>query len=302
MSELITNLISTTKDQKSQKLRLLKIFTFSILGVFAVGLNPNGFKIWSLPFTTINASLEIQEWQSPNFHQMNLQPFLWLLFLLITSFAISRKRIQAYDLLKVLGFTYLALYSQRAIPIFAIVAAPVTTRYLSHAWDSREIKPKWSLSRRFSNIKELSDSPLKSSRVINLVLVSLIFAASIFRIYTLSTPEEVFRNFPNKAVQWIMSYRPDGRIFNSYNWGGYLTWDLSEYPVYIDGRADIYGEEIITEWHQVVKAEDNAMEILDSWGINLILIEPGWPINKELQRSGWQIVYQDKISRLYVRP
>ena len=32
-------------------------------------------------------------------------------------------------------------------------------------------------------------------------------------------------------------------LFNHFNWGGYLIWTLREYPVGIDGRTNLYGEE-----------------------------------------------------------
>ena len=62
---------------------LLHLIFWSLIAGLAIGLNPNGISIWRLPFTTANVSMQIQEWASPDFHQMEFQPLLWMLFLLI---------------------------------------------------------------------------------------------------------------------------------------------------------------------------------------------------------------------------
>ena len=38
---------------------------------------------------------------------------------------------------------------------------------------------------------------------------------------------------------------PPGPIYNHLNWGGYLIWRLPEYPVTMDGRTNLHGDERI---------------------------------------------------------
>jgi hypothetical protein len=90
-------------------------------------------------------------------------------------------------------------------------------------------------------------------------------------------------------------------MFNSYNWGGYLMWTLRDYPVFVDGRTDLYSDEIINQWLQVVNAKNGWQTVLDKWDINLILIEPTWPIVKVLPNAGWKIFYQDNTAVLFGR-
>jgi hypothetical protein len=67
--------------------------------------------------------------------------------------------------------------------------------------------------------------------------------------------QEAFREtMPVDAVAFIKQKSPPGRLFNSYNWGGYLLWELPEYPVFIDGRTDLYNDDVISQWLQVVRA------------------------------------------------
>ncbi|MFN3491767.1 MAG: hypothetical protein ACK40V_06060, partial [Anaerolineales bacterium] len=71
--------------------------------------------------------------------------------------------------------------------------------------------------------------------------------------------------------------------------------------VFVDGRADLYGNEIINQWHVVVSGNENAIQILDDWNVNLILIEPYWEITRTLESNGWQKVFEDEQAVIFVR-
>jgi hypothetical protein len=101
---------------------------------------------------------------------------------------------------------------------------------------------------------------------------------------------------PMKAVEWIRANQVEGQMFNAYNWGGYLQWELPEYPVFIDGRADLYGEKTISDWWSVVNATDHGLAVLDSWQVNFVILEPGWPILEKLAQNGWHVLYKDDIA------
>ena len=49
-----------------------------------------------------------------------------------------------------------------------------------------------------------------------------------------------------RLIRWLrpITYVPTicrTPLFNSFSWGGFLTWYLPQYPVAIDGRTDLYG-------------------------------------------------------------
>ena len=109
------------------------------------------------------------------------------------------------------------------------------------------------------------------------------------------------KEYPLKAIRSIQLTHPKVNMFNSYNWGGYLIWSLPEYPVFIDGRADLFGESLINEWWDVVNGTDKAMAILDKYHINFIILEPDWPIINILKNNQWNITYHDNISIVLTR-
>ena len=281
---------------------LKKLFGFSLLSIFAVLLNPNGIALWKLPFHTVDVSLAvIQEWFSPDFHQFSFHPLLWMLFLLIAALGLSRKPIRYGDLFKVIGFSYMTFVSQRNIAPFAIIAAPIIVQHLSFFLDELPNTPAGMFAQRLLASSPNKQLPLNLARIINIFLISFISLAALINLYLVTRPAEVDALYPADAVRWIAEKQPQGALFNSYNWGGYLTWTLRDYPVYIDGRADLYGDEVIGEWWQVVRGGESAHQILDARQINLILLEPNWALLDELLERGWQLLYQDEKAIIYGR-
>jgi hypothetical protein len=91
-------------------------------------------------------------------------------------------------------------------------------------------------------------------------------------------------------------------MFNSYNWGGYLMWVLPEYPVFVDGRTDLYDGPVLQAYVTAYFAEPGWDQVMDDYKINTVLIEPASPLAKVLRLTdGWKIVYEDKIAILFVR-
>jgi hypothetical protein len=265
-------------------------------GALAVGLNPNGISLWRLPFHTLNVSLQIQEWLSPDFHRIDFHPMLWMIFLLLITARFAGPRPNWIALFKVIGFAYLTFISQRNIGPFAIVAAPVLSEWANAAVETLN-KSRARLRSKQAN------KPLPSGAVIllNILIIGSLSAFALLRAYSLSMSEAVNEAVPSEAVAWIRKNRPQPQLFNSYNWGGYLIWSLPEYPVFIDGRADLYGDELIGEWRQIVNGTEKGLALLNERNVNLVLLEPGWPLIDELQLRGWELLYTDEKSVVYGR-
>jgi hypothetical protein len=279
-------------DRIRNLIELKQLALWTTISMVAVLINPNGIAIWRLPFYTIDVSISvIQEWFSPNFHNLEMQPFLWLFFLLIIAYSLTEKKGGYTDIIKTLGFSYMAFVSQRNIPLAVLVIAPIIIGNFTEIWLAWEI----SNSNKLVELNNLNGS-LKSSRIINIFLVFLMIFASFGRVYLQSTSPKLANNFPVEAVKWIRANQPPGQMFNSYNWGGYLLWSLPQYPVFIDGRADLYGNDFIEEWWNIANGNLNSNASMDNYNIHFLLLEPNWPIIEKLKVTGWKVSYQDDIA------
>ena len=283
-------------DHKSKILRLSMV---GILMLIATCINPSGPAILAYPFKTVSIgalSAYIQEWQSPDFHQRAAQPFIWLLLLTMAAFGVSRRRLALSDFLLVGGFAYLSLLAWRNVALFALAAAPVLTRYAAPVLDAMVRK---------LGIRKAPEKPRKGQAALNRVLLSLVALAALVKAATALPTEtnqaEIRKTMPAEAVNFIRETKPAGRLFNSYNWGGYILWELPEYPVFIDGRTDLYDDDLINEWLQVLRAEPGWQAVLERWQVRLILVENGTPVVGQLEQNGWKQLYQDELAVIYSR-
>jgi hypothetical protein len=275
---------------------LLRLIFWSAAACLAVSLNPNGISIWRLPFYTASVSMQIQEWASPDFHLLEFQPLLWMVFLLVITAVLAKPKTNWATLFKVLGFAYLTFVSARSIAVFAIIAAPILAEWANAAVEN--IKTELAIHIETSAGPLLSE---KTNLVLNSALLFVIGVTALGRANLVSTPTEVNKNVPLGAVQWLKEYQIGGNLFNSYNWGGYLTWALPQTPVFIDGRADLYGTELINEWWNVADGTPQGLAVLDQWKIQTILLEPSWPVIKILPSMGWREVYQDNMAVIFIK-
>lgn len=83
--------------------------------------------------------------------------------------------------------------------------------------------------------------------LINLaVLILLLAETGAYTAITLS-PANLSKieadTYPVVVVQFMRHNNPAGPLFNSYNIGGYLHYHLwPDYPVFVDGRTDLYND------------------------------------------------------------
>ena len=275
---------------------------WSACAALAVLINPNGSSLWKLPFEQVQVSMSITEWLSPNFHQLYAHPLLWLLFLLIIGLAFSRKSMSFTDLLKGLGFTYLFFVAQRNMGPFAIILLPIIARHLNPALQNLSGAPFIeNIKNRIKQLPPPKQPSPKLNFIVNTTIVSLLTAFAICNAYLISSPQSMNEKLPTRAVQWIKDNQPQGPMFNSYNWGGFLTWELREYPVFIDGRADLYGNGIISEWNEINSGTDKGLIILDTRKIRLIFLESDSPLLNRLPQNVWEKAYSDSLITIYQR-
>jgi hypothetical protein len=110
------------------------------------------------------------------------------------------------------------------------------------------------------------------------------------------------QQFPKAAVDFIKQHHPPQPIFNEYAWGGYLIWRLyPDYRVYIDGRADVFGDKLVAEFIQVNDGKPRWRELLQQYGTKTVLVKHDSAIASLLgEDSSWQKVFEDKQAVILV--
>lgn len=271
----------------------------AIAGVAVSNINPNTTRMWSYAFETLTSDAmrnTITEWQSPNFHLW----VFWLFgFMVMATFFVmvySKRPVLWTDALFIAGTMFAGLQSVRNIPLFAMVAIPVLSRHLVGLFVDT---PNYALLSGEGEVEIVNPTMNRLNWVLALVLV---IATGIFSVQQLAkTDETIAQNFPVQAVDWLQAEGLDqARIFNDYSWGGYLIW--REVPVFIDGRADLYGDDFIYFYMQTYTRQPDWREPLDSYEIEYILTQTEGGLRVVLDEAAeWTIIYADEVSTIYGR-
>jgi hypothetical protein len=264
-----------------------------------VPLNPNGFRMFSYPYETLTSpsmAAFIQEWASPDFHKVTYLPLAILLLSTFAAMALSPTRSRLGEIFLVLITALGALRSVRHIPIFSLFAVPVLAKHL------------WAVAKDRGWNKLLTGAearPTGLKLLINVILLLAPVALAVTRVWHFASHQRNYitlRN-PVAAVEFLKSQHLPGPIYNRYGWGGYLIYQLyPEYGVYIDGRADVYGDAFFTEAMQVYDGVGNWKEPLDRYGIQTVIIDTHVALSTALRNDNeWSKVYEDDQAVIFRR-
>ena len=275
----------------------LRLVVVGLVAAAAVSLNPYGPKMLLYPFRTVGIGVLqdfIQEWASPNFHGAETWPFIWLLLGTLAVVGFSGRKLDWRDAALVGGTAYSALLAGRNIATFAIVAAPVFALHLGAWLDALGVRLR--LERRPRGVF------LAANWLIALLVVGAGLGKAALAVDPATIEEARQAGLPVAAAEALEEIDPPGALFNSYNWGGYLIWQARDFPVYVDGRTDLYDDELLRVYLNTYFAQDGWAENLAGAGINTVLVERGSPLAVALGLTdGWALAYEDDIARLYVR-
>lgn len=283
--------------QAASRLRILGGALLACLLV--IPLNPNGTRLYAYPLETVSsASIQgyIVEWASPNFHQMKYLPMLFLLLAILAALAFSVRRVRPRELLLLLVTAGAALHSVRHIPIFALVAVPVLSALLS-GW----MEQLWDWPKRAA-------VPLRSAGPRSVLNAALLLGFAVFVVIRVTDvihrqPQAEARTYPAAAVAFLATQHLPGPLLNPYDWGGYFIWKLyPEYRVFIDGRSDLYGDQLMDEFAAVYQVKHEWKTALERWHITAVVAPPTAPLAVALrQEPAWQQVYGDDQAVVLVR-
>lgn len=285
------------------KERLVHLVLVTVLMLVGSVITPQGPNLWALPFTTVSRQAEqllINEWQSPNFHDASMYPFAALLFMSLAVLGGRKERTPLHEILLLSGFGLLGLISMRNIFFFSIIAPPIYSRYLGQIFEW--ISGKYNINARVN----FNTPPTRISGAVNagfVIIVGLVVVFQISKFLPESANMEDFKErYPVAAVEYLKGVKPEGNMFNSYNYGGYLIWALEEYPVFVDGRADLYGDEIILPVYRILTGSDEWEEVFAEWEIGFVVVEPEFYLVSNLEKAGWVTIYKDDLAAILTAP
>ena len=321
--------------------KLFRAITYMVLGILcglASLLTPYGYKLYLLSDRVMRSKelvSRLSELMPPNFRYTWAYGFLLALlgvgfFILIIRTLINRKTEwpPLADLLLVAFFFWQSINYVRHLTLFGLVATPLAAwmmaRWLSASWSAG-----WRAKIIRSALIILSIAwgawlifmpgevvgvikHLREPQHWGLAPSSLDFNKKLFQ------GESVLPNeYPEQAVNFILSAKLPGQMYNRDNIAGYLIWRLSPeyYKVFTDSRFDIFGDDFLADELSVANGWPDGYlkpfgtpvrdwrKVIDAWKINWLFLESGEKINEILaqRNSGWALIYDDGAFLIWLK-
>ncbi|MBZ5578931.1 MAG: hypothetical protein LAP40_20410 [Acidobacteriia bacterium] len=268
-----------------------KIWMVSALSVLATVLNPNGVGVLEVMrhYRDSPMQLSITEWNYPAWWP----PDYYNLLVAGTAVTLlwARRRVRVADWLLFIALGTASAMALRNVIFIAFIGPVLLATYLP-AWK----RPVWVIWEYAAAV---------------LVVVSLAMGLSRGAMFQLRAAEW---RYPAEAADFLIAHGVTGRIFNTYEGGGYLMWRLwPRQKVFIDGRAlneSVWDDYVHIAFNADYKGGKTTNQLLEQYGIEVILM-PGFdakgqvyflpaaladPVQKE-----WKLVFHDDKSLIYMR-
>jgi hypothetical protein len=266
---------------------------FMLLSVGAALITPFGLDGLLLPIdlATMSALGLINEWQSPNFQQF--QPLeVWLMALLLAALS-GGWRLPPTRLLMLLLLLHMALRHGRYAELLGFVAPLLLAPILGPQLVQPLGRQLGFLDRAMAVLaKPAGPLGFAVAGALALGLSAVALRGGIARGGDAITPAA--------ALAAVAEHHVEGRVFNDYNFGGYLIFRGIE--PFIDGRY-FYGDAFIKRYAQAVSAASEELpQLLAEYHIAWTLLGAKTPAVVLLDHlPGWRRLYADDIAVVHVR-
>ncbi len=292
--EVLGNIFNRSDPNVVSWVDIRKLVLVTVIAAAMLVINPYTTQMLTYPFKTAGIGAlqqSIQEWQSPNFHGVETWPFLVMLFGILAAAGLSKRGLDWTDLILTCGTAFMALIWQRNFAVFAVVAAPVLARHLDALLENAGLR----LAK--------SRPPRGTLAALNWVILGIVIVGALFKVFVAVNPRTVTQAqtdiLPVRAVHYLNLNNPPGPLFNTYNWGGFLMFAAPAYPVFVDGRTDLYDDAILTEWRAAITG-NNWQHTFDLYGIRLVVIEQNAPLAVILRGDpAWRESYKDDQAAVF---
>ncbi|MGN6309398.1 MAG: hypothetical protein ACTHNN_07550 [Xanthobacteraceae bacterium] len=225
----------------------------------------------------------ISEWAPPSFARFSV--FEGAILLAIGAALWRGVTLPPPRILLALGFLHMALGHIRNIEVFALltplaVAAPLARQFGASADDAAPA------GRR---------DGLALFAAIPLAVVMIAGVASSLHYH----PNH--RTMPVAAVDALKRYQA-ARVFNDYDFGGYLIW--AGIAPFVDGRTELYGRKFGADVFaaQLLQRPELLLSLLDRYRIDATLLVPESPPALLMDHlDGWRRAYVDDVAVVHLR-
>jgi hypothetical protein len=224
----------------------------------------------------------VQEWQSVDFSKGSGKLVMLIIFGWLAAALLSRRRWKLSDVLLMAFALWVGLSHVRFVFFIGLIMAPVLAQWI-HLFPPYEGK---------------LDKPWLNAVIMAGVLGWIVFSFPS----NAKLQQDVDKQYPTAALQFMQRENVSGRIFNTDAWGGYMEWNAPALKPFTDGRADIFAYNGTFDDYVKTVLIQSPLQVLDKYKFDYVLIEPGHPLEYLLRHSPeWRPKYSDDVAVLFER-
>src|SRR5579864_2137273 len=265
--------------------RLVLIFVACVLATF---IGPYSYHLYGVVFAYAGSKFPytfIREFQALNFRAAS--HYVELLLAGAAFFVLGRqKRVDLFKLALLTAASVIAFRTMRDSWFLCMAAAACIADSLG--------------AEKMDRVPG-ETAPQKASLAAALALLLFLFARDT-DFNTRGLDDAMSGVFPVNAVNFLRRVPQPGPLYNTFDWGGFLAWYMPDFPVAIDGRTDLYGDEIDTRFF---KTQNGDASYVDDPYLNeaqVLLLPKKTPLASVLlSDSRFSLIFQDSLAVIFVR-
>ena len=278
------------KTKESPGPLLLKYFLLSALAVL---INPYGYQLWQFFIYSLGMPRSISEWGPVTLNDLSYWQYKVLTLLFLGTFLLPNKKRVWEIIVLTLAIVY-GYRHQRHTVLTAILLAP----YLSLQY-GRWLQ--WDIRSYYDRLSPHFHWTLQG--VLGMYAVFVVgmqvnkYAENDFKIRV-----DPFV-YPVYAAQFMETNHLEGNLILPFDWGEYMIWKSPNSKVSIDGRfRTVYPESIIAMNQAFAYGKPEGMGLLRDYPTILILTKKNEAPHVFMEKMpGWVKIYQDPISKIFIR-
>lgn len=207
------------------------------------------------------------------------------------------RRMHLSDICLMIGLALMGLKLLRHVPFFYMGMVAIMPAYLDAA-TSQVRKRLPNVFRRVS----------RGSSFCVAVFAFMHFWQPLHNVYGAFNTGLREWHYPIEATEFVHKHNLPGNIYNTYDWGGYMAWQLyPDYLMFWDGRQN--SKEMFRLGWNVMSGRHDWEQILNRFNVKTIVsrsatIDTGqrYPLLDRLRNhDAWSLVFNDESSLVFVR-
>lgn len=285
------------RDARARRLLLL-----TELSAAAVLLNPYGLGIYAevLRFSSNLNLADLVEWEPLSIRSSQGQAAACIALALVVAYRLSPRRVSFTEILLLAGLGFWTLWTSRMLLWWGVPAAYWLALHGHAAW--RKVLKRGA---------EQSPSPRSGLwSAVTVGLIWIFFAGSSFGVRVLhgkqlELRQAVSRATPVGAVEYLREHPPQGQVFNTYEWGDYLTWaGPAGIQVFVNSHAHLVPRQVWQDYLTISSGVEGWDELLERYGVSAIVVDVQRSptlVSLLRERKLWTAAYDDGSAAIFTR-